>query len=73
MKKNFAGCGYGDFKKTVAETVIEELRPIQEKYKELINNPDYLEKIYKNGAEKAYSIAHKTLEDVYKKIGMVWN
>lgn len=46
---------------------------MQEKYKELISNPDYLEKIYKNGAEKAYSIAHKTLEDVYKKIGMVWN
>ena len=52
--------------------MIEELKPMQEKYKELINNQDYLEKIFRQGAEKAYSIAHKTLEDVYKKIGMVW-
>jgi len=48
------------------------LKPLQAKYKELKENPDYLKKIYKDGAEKAYEIAHKTLEDVYKKIGMVW-
>ena len=72
IEKEFEGKGYGDFKMAVAECVIEELKPLQLKYKELINNPDYLEKIYRNGAEKAHSIAHKTLEDVYKKIGMVW-
>jgi len=38
---------------------------------ELKSNPDYLEKIYKEGAEKAYQVAHKTLEDVYKKIGLI--
>lgn len=72
IEKEFSGKGYGDFKTEVAEAVIEELKPLQEKYKELKENPDYLEKIYREGAEKAYSIAHKTLEDVYKKIGMVW-
>ncbi len=71
IEKEFEGKGYGDFKVAVAETVIEELKPMQEKYKELINNTDYLEKIYRQGAEKAYSIANKTLEDVYKKIGMI--
>ncbi len=72
IELEFEGKGYGDFKVAVAECVIEELKPLQEKYKDLINNPDYLKKIYKSGAEKAYNIAHKTLEDVYKKIGMVW-
>lgn len=72
IEKEFDGKGYGDFKIAVAETVIEELKPLQEKYKNLIDNPDYLEEIYKNGAEKAYEIAHKTLKDVYEKIGMVW-
>ena len=72
IEKEFAGKGYGEFKTAVANCVIEELKPLQEKYKELKSNPDYLEKIYKEGAEKAYQVAHKTLEDVYKKIGMVW-
>lgn len=72
IENEFEGKGYGDFKIAVAERVIEELKPLQAKYKELIENPDYLRNIYKKGAEKAYSIAHKTLEDVYKKIGMVW-
>ncbi|MCI8396292.1 MAG: tryptophan--tRNA ligase [Clostridia bacterium] len=72
IEKEFEGKGYGDFKTAVANCVIEELKPIQEKYKELKENPDYLEKIFRRGAERAYTIAHKTLEDVYKKIGMVW-
>lgn len=72
IEKEFEGKGYGDFKTAVANCVIEELKPIQEKYKELKENPDYLEKIFRRGAERAYTIARKTLEDVYKKIGMVW-
>ena len=72
IEKEFSGKGYGDFKTAVAESVIEELRPLQEKYKELKANPEYLEKIYKEGAERASAIAKKTLENVYKKIGMVW-
>lgn len=72
IEKEFDGKGYGEFKTKVAECVIEELRPMQEKYKSLINNPDYLEEIYKNGAKRALAIASKTIEDVYKKVGLVW-
>lgn len=72
IEEEFEGKGYGDFKIAIAECVIEELRPLQTKYKELIEKPEYLEKIYADGAKRAYDIAHKTLEDVYKKIGMVW-
>jgi tryptophanyl-tRNA synthetase len=72
IEKEFEGKGYGDFKTKVAESVIEELKPLHEKYKELIENPDYLESIYKKGAEKARVISRKTLKEVYEKIGLVW-
>jgi len=66
---NFAGKGYGQFKSEIAETVIEFLRPFQEKVKEF---PDAeLEQILKEGAEKARSIAAETLKDVYQKMGIV--
>ncbi len=71
IEKEFDGKGYGEFKVAVAECVIDELKPIQAKYKELLNNRDYLESIYKDGAEKAKRVANKTLEDVYKKVGLV--
>ena len=71
VEKEFEGKGYGDFKKTVAECVIEELRPLQTKYKELVSNPEYLKQIYVEGTNKAKEKAEKTLKDVYSKIGLV--
>lgn len=71
VEKEFEGKGYGDFKKAVAECVIEELRPLQTKYKELVSNPEYLKQIYVEGADKAKEKAEKTLRDVYSKIGLV--
>lgn len=71
VEKEFEGKGYGDFKKAVAECVIEELRPLQTKYKELVSNPEYLKQIYVEGANKAKEKAEKTLKDVYSKIGLV--
>lgn len=71
IENKFEGKGYGDFKVAVAECVIEELKPMQNKYNDLKSNLDYLEKIYKNGADRAKKIAEKTLKDVYEKIGLV--
>lgn len=70
-EKDFEGKGYGDFKKAVAEVVIEELRPVQAEYKKLIESPDYLMGIIKKGADYANGIAQKTLKDVYEKVGFV--
>ena len=67
----YQGKGYGDFKKDVAEAVVEEIRPIRERYDELSNNKDYLVEICKNGAERANKIAAKTMSKVYKKVGFV--
>ena len=57
----------------LSEVVIEGIRPIRERYKELINNKDHLEKIYKKGAEEARYTARKMIKKVYRKIGFVEN
>ena len=68
---DFAGKGYGDFKKAVGEAVAEELRPVREKYEELMKNPDYLKAVAAQGAEKANRVADRTLTKVMKKCGFV--
>jgi len=71
IEKEFDGKGYGDFKMAVADAVVEKLKPVQEKYKKLLLDKDYLEKIYKDGAENARKIASKTLREVKDKIGII--
>ncbi len=70
-EKEFEGKGYGDFKKAIAEAVIAELEPIQAKHKDLMENKNYLEGIYKSGAQKANEIAQSTLKTVYEKVGFI--
>lgn len=67
----FEGKGYGDLKIATAHAVIEVLSPVQKRYTELMNNKDYIEKIYKMGAEKAEQISSRTLNKVFKKLGFV--
>jgi tryptophanyl-tRNA synthetase len=67
----YEGKGYGIFKEDVAEVVAETLRPIREKYNDLLNNKDYLENVYAAGADKAEKQARKTLRKVYKKVGLI--
>ena len=69
IEKEFDGKGYGDFKKAVAEAVIAEVKPVQDKYYEIINDKAYLEKCAAEGAMKASYIANKTLNKAMKKVG----
>ena len=66
----FVGYRYGDFKKAVADAVIEELEPFQNRYKEILANKSY-EEALKLGAEKASAIANKTLKRVQKAVGLL--
>ncbi|WP_113674348.1 tryptophan--tRNA ligase [Vallitalea guaymasensis] len=65
----FQGKGYGDLKRIVGEAVAEELRPIQERFKDLQKNKDYLDGIIKKNGETANYMATKTLRKVQKKVG----
>ncbi len=71
IEKEFDGRGYGDFKQAVADAVAAEIEPIQAKYNDLMKNKDYLESVYKSGAQRAGYVAEKTLRKVYKKIGFI--
>lgn len=71
VENEFASSGYGVFKNAVAEAIIEELRPIRERYEDLKKNKDYIEQVYKTGAERASRLASKTLSKVYRRVGYV--
>ena len=71
IETEFAGQGYGVFKKTVGDAVIEMCRPIREETDRLLKDKAYLEQVYRSGAEKASYIASKTLRKVYKKVGFI--
>lgn len=70
-EKEFEGKGYGDFKLRVAEAVAEHLKPIQAKYEDYMKNKDYLESVYKNGAEAARRVNRRTMTKVKKKVGFI--
>lgn len=71
IEKEFEGKGYGDFKLAVGETVADTLAPIKSAYDEIIKDKSGLEKLYKEGAEKAEYVARKTYFKAMKKVGFV--
>lgn len=71
IENRFAGRGYGEFKAEVADAVVECIRPIRERFEGYVKDKAYVEGVYKRGAEAAASIASRTLNKVYKKVGFV--
>lgn len=71
IESNFAGKGYGDFKKAVGEAVVAELEPFQKKYNEIIADKQYLKECQQKGAEKALRVSSRTLGKVMKKVGFL--
>lgn len=71
IEREFDGKGYGDFKLAVGETVADMLAPIQEKFAVIRGDKSEMERIYREGAEKARYLANKTLRKVYKKVGLI--
>ena len=67
----FKDMGYGAFKDAISEIVVEEIRPIQKRFYEISSDKEYLEKVMKDGAQKANIIANKTIRKVQKKVGFV--
>lgn len=71
IEQKYEGKGYSDFKMDTADVVSEFVRPIREKFNQLIKDKDELKNILLNGAEKANKVANKTLRKVYKKVGFL--
>lgn len=65
----YDGLGYGGFKAGVAQSLIEHLTPLQERYYELIDSPE-LDRILDEGADKANAIASATLQRMEDAMGL---
>jgi tryptophanyl-tRNA synthetase len=69
VEAEFEGAGYGDFKKAVAEAVVELLDPVRERYAELRPDEAALEQVFAAGAANARALAAPVLEDVRERMG----
>ena len=68
-ESEFEGKGYGEFKRTVGEAVVELLKPIQNRFDELSKNKDYVDGIIRANDEKANTMAAPMLRKVKKAVG----
>lgn len=62
---------YGSLKKDTAEAVVEVLRPVQARHRELCADPVYVEGVLRDGAEKARALARPTVDTAYRAIGLL--
>lgn len=70
-EEHFQGCNYGTLKSEVSATIVNTLKPIQEKYFQLLQDTDYLDSILEKGREKAQTKAKSVLARVCDKLGLV--
>ncbi|HVZ66803.1 MAG TPA: tryptophan--tRNA ligase [Patescibacteria group bacterium] len=64
------GIRYGDLKNSLAEAIFRELEPIQKRRAELEADPEYVDKVIREGAEKAREVASATVREVKEKMGL---
>lgn len=69
VESKFQDYNYGNFKKEVADLVVKEITEIQNKYHQIINNPE-LDKILDEGREKTTKIAMEKYELARKNLGL---
>jgi len=71
IEDEYAGRGYGDFKKGLAEVVVNEFGPVRERALELLADPAELDRVLGANAQRAAEVANRTLADVYEKVGLL--
>ncbi|WP_400246522.1 tryptophan--tRNA ligase [Niallia sp. JL1B1071] len=69
LEAKYEGKGYGDFKSDLANVVVDALKPIQEKYNQLMNSTE-LDDILDEGAEKANKVAGKMIKKMENAMGL---
>ena len=67
----FEGKGFGDFKKALTDLAVAELGPIGAEMKRLTAEPDTVDGILRDGAERAQEIAAPILQEVHRAVGFL--
>ena len=72
VERDFADArGYGDLKRRVAETVVNELAPIRERYYELMDDVAELDRLLAAGADRARAVSEPKLDEMKRRVGFV--
>ncbi len=71
LEQHFAGRGYGDLKKELAEVVTDFVTPVRARTQELLDDPAELQRVLAGGAERAREVAAATVADVYERTGFL--
>ena len=71
LEEHFAGRGYGDLKKELAEVVTDALAPVQARTAELLADTAELERVLAAGAARAREVASRTVAEVYDRVGFL--
>jgi tryptophanyl-tRNA synthetase len=71
IEARFAGEGYVELKRELSDVIIEHLRPVQSKYESLMEDPNHIEQLLIEGAEKVRPIAESVLKSVKEKVGLM--
>ena len=69
LEESYAGRGYGDLKKDLAEQVVEFVTPFRDRTLALLDDRAELARILDDGARRAGEVAEATLRDVYDRVG----
>ena len=69
IEREFEGANYQQFKEKVAEVVIGEIKPIQERYNYYLTSPE-LDEILNAGRDAALKVGYRKIAKVYQKIGL---
>ncbi|HEY7720096.1 MAG TPA: tryptophan--tRNA ligase, partial [Pedococcus sp.] len=71
LERRFAGHGYGDLKKEVAEVAVEAITPFRTRMTELLEDPAELDRAVADGAERAREVARATMARVRDRVGLL--
>ncbi len=71
LEEQYAGRGYGDLKKDLADVVVEFVTPFRDRTLELLDDQTHLTQVLEQGRQQAQPIAQGTLDDVYRRMGFV--
>jgi tryptophanyl-tRNA synthetase len=70
VERRFEGKGYAVLKQELADIIIENLKPLQSRYRELMKEPAHIDRMLTVGASRVRPTAEKTLRTVKDKIGL---